>query len=101
MADIFNPHKIRIQAQNTDWGSDASFVDYGMGEDQPQDAGKTVQNKDGLSVALKSIVFVSKSLPQIAEGTEIKVFELDGRLRLKGVVSRFSPDHFRNRIWVS
>ena len=101
MVNIFYPHKLKVEKQNTDWGDSADFEDYGECEDQPNDAGRRTTNKDGEMIDFKSIVFVPKTLAPLPIGAKIQVFEQDGTLRLEGNVSRFSHDHFRNRIWVS
>lgn len=101
---IFNPHILKVKQLTTDWDdpTPADFVVYGECEDQPNDAGRTTTNKDGLTIQFKSIVFVDRDLAPLPVGSKLQVFEQDGiTKRLEGTVTRFGHGHFKNRIWVS
>lgn len=94
-----------VQDQQTgNWTESVnSWVKHSICREETNGKGQTVNGPDGKAIVFSSTVYMPKSAATIKEGTEALVSEtesINGAIRIKGQVLKFSPGQLNCRLWI-
>ena len=76
-----------------------TLVQLSACRDEANSAGRVISLKDGIAYQFDSLIQLPRSCPDVAVGSQIKVFDGD-LLRLEGRVRAFRKDQLHCRLWV-
>ncbi|WP_448104736.1 hypothetical protein [Pedobacter panaciterrae] len=88
------PHILQTRNDQGEWEN------FSICEDQPNDKGKMVTVGDGTQYQFASLIFMPSLVEELLTGQDIRVIDINGKVRLDIEVRRFSDEHQHCRLWV-